>query len=409
MNAGTYTVLIDDNSNAADVTPATPAGWISTQSAPGSVSGLAVAAADLANVNFGYYHGSSIDGTVFRDNGAGAGTPNDGIRQGGEPGVAGARVQLLSGACAGGECDSVLTDGAGGFRLWVPAGAAGSVSVRPIDPIGSIATGGSAGTTGGVYTRAAETVTWTAASGLAYGGLAFGNVPLNTLAPAGAQSVAPGAVAFFAHRFTAGSSGSATFSTVQVPSPAMAGWSSALYLDSNCNGVVDPGEPLVSAALAVASGQSLCLVLKEDSPAGAPSGARSQATLSVSFSYVNATPALSSSASVSDLTTVNGASSGLTIMKGVSALTARPGDVLTYTITYANNGPAPLSSIVIRDATPAYTVFVSATCATLGAGLTGCAVTSQPIAGATGPIVWTLSGSLAPGATGSVTYQVRVP
>jgi hypothetical protein len=64
---------------------------------------------------------------------------------------------------------------------------------------------------------------------------------------------------------------------------------------------------------------------------------------------------------------------------------------------------------VIHDATPAFTVFESASCATLGAGLTACAVSSQPAAGTAGPLVWTLSGSLVPGASGSVTFQVRVP
>jgi uncharacterized repeat protein (TIGR01451 family) len=407
--AGTYTVLIDDNAIATDLTPAAPPGWNATQSAPGVVSGVAVAAVDLANINFGYYQGSRVDGTVFRDDGAGAGTPNDGVRQAGESGIAGTRIRLLSSACAGGECDSALTDGAGAFRLWIPSAAAGPVVVQPLDPGGVISTGGSAGSSGGAYSRAAESVSFTALSGAAYIGLAFGDVPLNTLAPPGSQSVAPGAVAFYAHRFIAGSSGGATFSTVQVPSPALAGWNVELYRDLNCNGAVDAGEPLVSGALVLSSGQSTCLVLKQQAPAGAPSGARSQATLSASFSYLNAAPALTSSASVSDVTTVDGGGSGLVIAKSVSAATARPGDVLTYTITYSNNGPAPISSIVIRDATPAFTVFQSASCATLGAGLTSCAVTSQPSPGAAGSIVWSLSGALAPGASGSVTYRVLVP
>jgi uncharacterized repeat protein (TIGR01451 family) len=409
VTPGTYTVLVDDNASAADVAPAAPAGWVATQGAPGRASGIAVAAVDLANLDFGYYHGSRVDGVVFRDDGSGAGTPIDGVRQPAETGVAGLRVRLLTGACAGGECDSALTDGAGAFRLWVPLAAAGSVAVSPLDASSWISTGGSAGSSGGVYARAPESVTFTAASGVLYSGLAFGDVPLNTLAPNGAQSVAPGGVAFYAHRFTAGSSGNATFSAVQVPSPALPGWSTALYRDLNCNGAVDPGEPVVNGALALAGGQSVCLVLKQDVPAGAPSGALSQATLSASFTYVNASPALASSTSVSDVTTVNGSGSGLVIVKSVNAATARPGDVLTYTITYSNNGPSPLSSIVIRDATPAFTVFQSASCAALGTGLTSCVVSSQPIAGGAGPIVWTLSGSLAPGASGSVTFQVRVP
>jgi len=124
---------------------------------------------------------------------------------------------------------------------------------------------------------------------------------------------------------------------------------------------------------------------------------------------VNAVPALGSSASASDVTTVLGAGNGLVILKSVDLATAKPGDILTYTILYTNNGPSPLSSIVIRDATPAFTVFQSAACGALGTGLSGCGLSSQPSVGGTGPVVWTMAGTLAPGASGSVSYQVRVP
>ncbi len=87
--------------------------------------------------------------------------------------------------------------------------------------------------------------------------------------------------------------------------------------------------------------------------------------------------------------------------------TARPGDYLVYTITYVNPGGQPLSNIVINDATPAWTVFDSATCASPGFGITGCSLT-QPAAGATGPVSWALAGTLSPGGTGTVSYRVRV-
>ena len=408
VGAGLYDVVIDDNLSASDLIPSRPAGWVGTETANGSWSGLAVAAADLVNVNFGFYHGSRVDGTVFRDDGAGAGIANDGVRAAGESGLAGVRAQLLSGACAGGECDSALTDGAGAFTLWLPFAAAGVAGVRAAGGA-RLATGGGAGNTGGSYARAGETVSFNAASGAFYTGLAFGDVPFNALAPNGAQSVAPGGSAFYAHRFTAGSGGSTTFATSQSPSPALPGWSTALYLDANCNGAVDPGEPLVGGPIAVTAGQTLCLVLKHDAPAGAPPGAQSQALLSASFSYVNAAPPLSSNASASDVTTVVGGGSGLVILKSVDLAAARPGDVLTYTITYTNNGQSPLSNIVIRDATPAFTVFQSAVCGALGGGLTGCGLTTQPAVGASGSVIWSLSGTLSPGGSGTVSYQVRVP
>ena len=363
----------------------------------------------MVNLNFGYYHGSRVDGTVFRDDGTGAGIANDGIRQAGETGISGSRVQLLSGACAGGECDSTLTDGAGAFSVWIPFTAAGAVSVQHLDVNGWISTGGSAGSTGGAFARATDAVSFTAASGVAYSGLVFGDVPLNTLAPNGAQTVAPGSVCFCAHRFTAMSDGTVTFGMSQVCTPSTPSWSIVMYLDANANGAIDAGESPLMAPLAVTSGQTVYLVCKCDAPIGAPSGAQCQCSLTASFDYAGASPALSSSATAADVITVVAGGSGLVIAKSVDRATARPGDVLIYTITYTNNGPLPLSSIVIHDATPSFTVFQSASCGTLGTGLSGCAVSSQPAGGASGPIAWTLTGALAPGASGSVTFQVRVP
>ena len=64
--------------------------------------------------------------------------------------------------------------------------------------------------------------------------------------------------------------------------------------------------------------------------------------------------------------------------------------------------------LVVTDATPAFTLYQSAACGALPANLTGCSVTTQPALNGTGSIVWTLTGSLQSGASGSVTYQVRV-
>ena len=99
---------------------------------------------------------------------------------------------------------------------------------------------------------------------------------------------------------------------------------------------------------------------------------------------------------------------GLFLAKTVSAGSARPGDALTYTIQYTNLGSQPLSGIVIHDTTPAWTTFSSAGCGALGGGLTGCSVSSQPAAGGTGAVAWSLAGMLAPGASGSVTFVVQV-
>ena len=83
--------------------------------------------------------------------------------------------------------------------------------------------------------------------------------------------------------------------------------------------------------------------------------------------------------------------------------------MLEYTVAYTNGGSGALNSIVITDATPAFTTFLSATCtAPLPASLTACSPTTQPSVGGSGAIAWTLTGSLAPGASGTVVFTVRV-
>jgi uncharacterized repeat protein (TIGR01451 family) len=93
-----------------------------------------------------------------------------------------------------------------------------------------------------------------------------------------------------------------------------------------------------------------------------------------------------------------------------TANTARPNDVLEYTVTYTNTSSSgTLSAIVVTDATPAFTTFESASCgAPLPGNITSCTVTSQPAVGGAGSVVWALGGTLLSGGSGNVVYQVRV-
>jgi uncharacterized repeat protein (TIGR01451 family) len=304
-------------------------------------------------------------------------------------------------------CDSTLTDGAGAFDLWLPTAAAGVVSVRATSPAGWLATGGGAGTTPGTYQRASDAVTFTATPGIAYAGLAFGHVPPNSWAAPSAQGVQGGTAAFYRHTYTANSNGAVSVSASTVLAPPVSGWGLTLWRDSNCNGVLDAGEPALPASVALVAGQQLCVIAKQQAPLGAAVGARAIATLTASFTYDNASPALADARSLDDVTTITFAN-GLVIAKSVDRATAQPGAFLVYTITYSNPGTVPLSNIVIRDATPPWTVFDAAGCASLGSGITGCVLSQQPAAGATGSVAWTLAGALAPGGSGSVSFRVRV-
>ena len=96
------------------------------------------------------------------------------------------------------------------------------------------------------------------------------------------------------------------------------------------------------------------------------------------------------------------------LTKAVDKTDALPGSLITYTITYQNVGQTTLSGLQVQDATPAFTIYNAGACGTLGAGLATCTLATQPAAGATGPLVWSFNGNLAPGATGSVSFTVTV-
>jgi uncharacterized repeat protein (TIGR01451 family) len=160
------------------------------------------------------------------------------------------------------------------------------------------------------------------------------------------------------------------------------------------------------------AGDTVCIVVRDSIPGTAPYNSRNVITVTSTF---NGATTLSRT----DTTTVGAAAgAGLTLAKSVrnvtlaggtgTSNTARPNDVLEYTITYTNTSSGMLSSIVVTDATPAFTSFVSAACGTLPANIATCLVTAQPAAGSVGSVVWTLGGSLLSGGSGSVSYQVRV-
>ncbi len=409
---GNYCLILDDNATLADITPALPANTVGTENGTGIIQ-FSVTAIVPPPQDFGFYAGSRLTGNVFLDTGVTGGTANNGVKDGAEPGLGGTAVRASSGATV---LDTATTAADGSYTLWIPASAAGAVVIEPAAPGGYLATGGSPGTTGGSYTR--PSVSFTPTVGLTRTGVNFGLVPPNSLTPNGAQQAQPGNPVFYNHVFTAGSSGQVTFSLVNTANPAAPAWSQVLYRDSNCNGALEAAEPLVSPAITVTAGERVCLVVKQFVPTGAVLGAQNTTTLTAAFAYTNAAPALSASATATDVTTI-GQAAALVLNKlvgnvttgGAAALTvnAAPGDTLQYTLNAVNNGTQNLTTLVVNDATPAFTTHLSAACpGVLPAGIAACAVSTQPSVGGQGALQWTFTGSLAPNAQLTVSYQVRV-
>jgi uncharacterized repeat protein (TIGR01451 family) len=392
---GEYIIIIDDNATLGDTTPANPAaaGWLSTEMVGLTRSNVLVSTTGLQNLNFGLYDGSKLTGTVFADTGITGGTASDGIKNGGELGIAGVTIKASTG-------DSAVTDGAGNYTLWIPASATGTVSITETNLNGYISTGGSAGNTGGSYTIGTDASSFSFVSGSNYTGVNFGDVPNISFAADGQQTSLAGNVVFYPHLFVTGSGGSVSFTTVSAT-----GWPSIIYRDINCNGKIDAGDTALTAAITVVAGEQVCIINKISIPAGTGTGVSDITTVEAIFT----SGAVFTELSVFDTTTVGAVSAGLVLTKAVDKATAQPNDTVTYTLSYQNNSSAPMASIVINDATPAYTTFLSANCVLpLPNAISACNVTSTPAVGVVGTIKWTLTGTLSPSSTGQVKYSVKV-
>ncbi|MDE3059141.1 MAG: DUF11 domain-containing protein, partial [Bacteroidota bacterium] len=96
----------------------------------------------------------------------------------------------------------------------------------------------------------------------------------------------------------------------------------------------------------------------------------------------------------SSVSTTTAAYPVLSLSKSVDKTLAGPSDTLTYTLTLNNSGTGSASSVVLNDATPSNTTFISASPA----------ATSAPSVGGTGTVSWNIGAF----AVGSSSYTIKV-
>lgn len=408
--AGSYCLIVTNNSTLSNTTAYLPPGWIGIE-APAGVRQITTSASPSPVQNFGLFNGSSLALTVFADTGIGGGSANDGVQNGGEAGINGV---VVTASMSGGAVTSSTTANSGTATLWFPAALSGTLTLTPTAPGGDLATGGSAGTTGGSYAR--PSVTFTLSAGNTYSGITFGLIPPNALAPTGTQTAQPGTTVYYPHTFIAGSAGQVTFSTTAVASPSGL-WEQSLYLDSACSAQIAGSDTLISSAMTVVAGQTICILVSQLVSRSQPN-AKNIVTVQAAMVYSGSAAPANNVLTVTDTTTVvtTGATAFIKQVQNLTLAgpygtsnTALPGNTLQYQLTVTNQGSAALATVIVNDSTAAYTNFVSAACPTpLPTGITSCSVTTQPAAGAQGALQWTFGGSLAPGSQVVVTYQVLV-
>jgi len=239
----------------------------------------------------------------------------------------------------------------------------------------------------------------------------FGGVIIR---PDVATTVVPAGLAVMAHTVT--NSGSA-------PDAVDLSWSASgsftpsgvgFYRDVNGDGLLDAGDlPLADTTGdglpdtgLIAAGGVLSILAAADAPAAVTDGQVCSLTITARSDGV---PTQSDTAT----DTITVAAPTMTLVKSVSSAVAAPGDLLTYNVTYTSNGTASSHNVVLVDTVPQPTVYVPGSAVGAGTvitfshdgGVTFDALETAPVTN----IRWTFPSPLAPGATGSVAFQVQVP
>jgi uncharacterized repeat protein (TIGR01451 family) len=234
-----------------------------------------------------------------------------------------------------------------------------------------------------------------------------------SIVPDGAADVVPGGDAVLAHTVTNTGASPDAFNLTWTSAGDFAPGSVSYFHDANGDGLRDPGDTVlgdtdgdgVPDTGTVAAGASFAILAVITAPLGVANGQSSSVVTTASSSGV---PAVIDT--VTDLVSVSAPS--VTLVKSVDLATAAPGDILTYTVDYTSNGVAEAYNVVVVDPVPPDTEYVAGSAAGPGTaiefshdgGVSFDASESAPVT----HIRWLVLTPLAPGTSGTVSFQVAV-
>ena len=229
-----------------------------------------------------------------------------------------------------------------------------------------------------------------------------------TVDPDRASPALPGDTVYYAHTVTNNGNGNDTIDLTAVSST---GWVTALYFDADGSGTFTPGDVLATdtdgdtvpdTGVLGADGNYFILV-RLTVPAGIASGTADTTTVTGTS---NLAPFDSDTAI--DTTTIN--APDLSVVKSVLPAGPQPPlTVLTYTIVVTNNGLGNAASVVVTDPAPGFTTYVAGSITLNGGSLTDANLDDAADFGFTAANAVTVTiGTLAPGASATVTFQVTI-
>ena len=203
------------------------------------------------------------------------------------------------------------------------------------------------------------------------------------------------------------------------------GFTSVVYPDTNNNGVLDPAEiatPLTNIA-SLGINASISVFVKVFAPAGATLGTSNVTTLSGSAlagpsdTATDNTTVITGDIRLVKEQAIDPDGDGVLPLGAYTTATgvAPPGAIIRYRITVSNTGAGPVTSVVINDTTPPYTVYDNGTGANTALGnavwtrdnLLFTPASPVPADGSSGSLVFTI-GTLTPGQSATATFGVKI-
>ncbi len=251
-----------------------------------------------------------------------------------------------------------------------------------------------------------------------------------TVTPNNVGQVVPGGSVIYSHTITnAGNvtenggvlgASTVTLSLLQT----QAGFTAIVYLDVNNNNIIDAGDVAINTAadlgpIAAGTGNSKQLLVKVTASSGVGIGVVDTSTLTATTAVAINGAAAPAAVSATDTTTV--ISGNIVLLKeqaldancdgvadtayGVATITtgAIPGACIRYRVTATNNGSANVNTLVLSDATPVNTTYIS----TNPAVTVPASAITAPASGSAGTISATI-GTLTPSASVVLTFGVKI-
>ena len=357
-----------------------------------------------------------LSGSVFRDTSAIAALAHDGVIQAGEQGVGSRGISVFN-VATGQIVSTALSDGGGVWRFSLDSSLVGQELRIVVDASSSSEfVSESPGLTTGPVTDGEIRLTPLFDSPITE--INFGVVYSPHLQVDQTLAATPNSAVRYAHTYRSPTHGSVVFSVDSEVQPANLNWRVRLLQDLNCNGVLEPAELLIDGSIATAFDEIVCLVIDTFVPANAVAGSRQELRLQSHF-IVDDLAATNHGVTFmtynTDLTSVTSLAGGKLVLEktvrnrstggaAVHLNSGLPGHVLEYTIHYVNQGDGPIADLVINDQAPAFTQVQAAS---VQCGVMPAMVSCVP-AVAGDELQWDILGSLAAGASGSVSYRVEI-